>query len=64
MKPEDFVVLDQSVDRTNGRADTFFDGGVVGHVSFADPYRSVLPAAAGRSACGCASALSSGPLAP
>lgn len=46
IKPEDFVVLDQLVDRTNGRADTFFDGGVVGHVSFADPYcgelRSVL----------------------
>jgi len=44
--PGDFVVLDQLVDRTWGRADTFFDGGVVGHVSFADPYcpelRSVL----------------------
>ena len=49
VKPEDFVVLDQLVDRTNGRADTYFDGGVVGHVSFADPYcpelRSVLLAA-------------------
>ena len=46
VKPEDFVVLDQLVDRTSGRADTYFDGGVVGHVSFADPYcpelRSVL----------------------
>lgn len=44
--PGDFVVLDQLVDRTWGRSDTFFDGGVVGHVSFADPYcpelRSVL----------------------
>ncbi|MEA3075498.1 MAG: 5-methylthioadenosine phosphorylase [Actinomycetota bacterium] len=37
--PGDFVVCDQLVDRTYGRsADTFFDGGVVGHVSFADPY--------------------------
>jgi 5'-methylthioadenosine phosphorylase len=36
--PGDFVVLDQLVDRTWGRPDTFFDGGVVGHVSFADPY--------------------------
>lgn len=36
--PGDFVVLDQLVDRTWGRADTYFDGGVVGHVSFADPY--------------------------
>ena len=39
LKPGDMVVLDQLVDRTNGRSpDTFFDGGVVGHVSFADPY--------------------------
>jgi 5'-methylthioadenosine phosphorylase len=36
--PGNFVVLDQLVDRTWGRADTYFDGGVVGHVSFADPY--------------------------
>ncbi|HEX2039771.1 MAG TPA: S-methyl-5'-thioadenosine phosphorylase [Acidimicrobiales bacterium] len=36
--PGDFVLVDQLVDRTNGRCDTFFDGGVVGHVSFADPY--------------------------
>ena len=39
VRPGSFVVLDQLVDRTNGRsADSFFDGGVVGHVSFADPY--------------------------
>ncbi len=38
LKPGDFVVLDQLVDRTWGRADTFLDGPVVGHVSFADPY--------------------------
>jgi 5'-methylthioadenosine phosphorylase len=36
--PGDFVVLDQLVDRTWGRPDTYFDGGEVGHVSFADPY--------------------------
>jgi len=50
--PGDFVVLDQLVDRTWGRPDTFFDGGVVGHVSFADPYcpelrASVVDAASG-----------------
>ena len=38
--PGDFVVLDQLVDRTRGRADTFYDGDQVHHVSFADP---VLP---------------------
>ena len=33
------VVPDQVVDRTHGRAHTFFDAGAgVGHVSFADPY--------------------------
>lgn len=37
-RPGDFVLVDQLVDRTSGRPDTFFDGGVVGHVSFADPY--------------------------
>ncbi|MDQ1438327.1 MAG: 5-methylthioadenosine phosphorylase [Acidimicrobiaceae bacterium] len=48
--PGEFVVLDQLVDRTWGRPDTYSDGGVVGHVSFADPYcpelRSVLRTAA------------------
>ena len=35
--PGDFVVVDQFVDRTRHRADTFFEDGVVGHVLFADP---------------------------
>jgi 5'-methylthioadenosine phosphorylase len=37
----EFVVCDQFVDRTRGRADTFYDGGgeePVTHVSSADPY--------------------------
>ena len=38
VKPGDFVVCDQLVDRTSGRADTFFDGPLPAHVSFADPY--------------------------
>lgn len=38
IEPGHFVVCDQLVDRTSGRADTFFDGPVVNHVSFADPY--------------------------
>ncbi|MBC5826030.1 MAG: S-methyl-5'-thioadenosine phosphorylase [Candidatus Eremiobacteraeota bacterium] len=38
VKPGDFVVSDQLVDRTNSRKDTFFDGPVTTHVSFAYPY--------------------------
>lgn len=34
----DFVVLDQFVDRTNGRHDTFYDGPITTHVSTAYPY--------------------------
>jgi 5'-methylthioadenosine phosphorylase len=52
VKPGDFVVLDQLVDRTWGRADTYLDGPVVGHVGFADPYcpelgRVILAAGSG-----------------
>ena len=42
LKPGDFVVCDQLVDRTRGRADTFFDGPVVNHIAFADPYCAEL----------------------
>ncbi|HVD00911.1 MAG TPA: S-methyl-5'-thioadenosine phosphorylase [Candidatus Dormibacteraeota bacterium] len=38
IRPGDFVVCDQFVDRTHGRADTFFTGPRVAHVSTADPY--------------------------
>ncbi|HTU82289.1 MAG TPA: S-methyl-5'-thioadenosine phosphorylase [Candidatus Acidoferrales bacterium] len=40
--PGSMVVADQVVDRTNGRKDTFFDGPLVTHVSFADPYCPTL----------------------
>ena len=40
--PGHFVVLDQLVDRTRGRADTFYDADIVHHVSFADPYCEAL----------------------
>ena len=53
VRPGDFVVSDQLVDRTTGRADTFYDGPITTHVSFADPYcpelRSVAIASAERS---------------
>ena len=38
VKPGDFVLCDQFVDRTRGRADTFFDGPIVSHVSAANIY--------------------------
>lgn len=39
VKPRDFVVVDQVIDWTRGvRPWTFFEGGMVGHVGFADPF--------------------------
>ncbi len=38
LRPGEFVICDQLVDRTRGRTDTFFDGPVLSCVSFADPY--------------------------
>lgn len=38
VKPGSMVVADQVVDRTTGRIDTFYDGPITTHVSFADPY--------------------------
>ncbi len=60
LHPGDFVVVDQLVDRTNGRADTFHDVGApegtpgaegpVHHQSFAEPYDRELRAALVRAA--------------
>lgn len=47
--PGDFVVCNQVVDRTSGRADTFYDGPRVVHVSLADPYCPALREAAAAS---------------
>lgn len=38
VKPGDFVICDQLVDRTNGRKDTFYDGPQTIHIAFAEPY--------------------------
>ena len=40
--PLDIVIPDQLIDATKGRASTFFTDGIVGHVSFAEPFCSVL----------------------
>ena len=44
--PGHFVIADQVVDRTSGRADTFYDGPETTHVSFADPYDDEMRATA------------------
>lgn len=36
--PGDFVILDQFIDRTRGRRDTFFDGPETHHIGAAEPY--------------------------
>jgi len=50
IRPLDVVLPDQYIDRTRGRASTFFGDGVVAHVSFAEPIcpqlRSLLAEAA------------------
>jgi 5'-methylthioadenosine phosphorylase len=38
VKPGDFVICDQLVDRTHDRPNTFYDGPITTHISFADPY--------------------------
>lgn len=35
--PGDIVIVDQFIDRTKSRPSTFFENGIVAHVSFADP---------------------------
>jgi len=35
--PGEMVVPNQFIDQTKGRPNTFFDDGIVGHISFADP---------------------------
>ncbi len=42
IKPGDFVVCDQFIDRTSGRRDTFYDGPIATHVSSAEPYCATL----------------------
>ena len=42
IEPLAIVVPDQLIDVTKGRASTFFTDGIVGHVSFAEPFCPVL----------------------
>ena len=42
VKPGDLLIPDQLIDRTRNRVNTFFEGGIVAHVAFADPFCPVL----------------------
>jgi 5'-methylthioadenosine phosphorylase len=42
IEPGHFVIADQFVDRTRGRADTFYDGPITSHISSADMYDKTL----------------------
>lgn len=50
IRPGEFIVMDQLVDRTSGRKDTFYDGPVVVHPALADPYCPELRALAVKAA--------------
>lgn len=53
LPPGRFVVVDQFIDRTKGRPSTFYESGMVAHVSMADPVcprLSTMAAAAARAA--------------
>lgn len=42
VQPLDMVIPDQLIDRTRSRISTFFEGSIVAHVSFSDPYCPVV----------------------
>jgi 5'-methylthioadenosine phosphorylase len=53
MAPGEFVAVDQFIDRTQGRENSFFGPGVVGHVSLADPVCSRISRIAAQAARSC-----------
>ena len=42
VKPGDLLIPDQIIDRTRSRVNSFFEGGIVVHIQFADPFCPVL----------------------
>ncbi len=51
IKPGDLVIPDQIIDRTRSRVNTFFEGGLVAHIPFADPFCPVLSGLLYQAAC-------------
>ncbi|MBN1152539.1 MAG: S-methyl-5'-thioadenosine phosphorylase [Dehalococcoidia bacterium] len=50
MAPMDIVIPDQVIDRTRHRVDTFFENGIVAHVSLAEPFCTEMRSCAGAAA--------------
>jgi len=42
IKPGDLLIPDQLIDRTRSRVNSFFEGGIVAHIQFAQPFCPVL----------------------
>ncbi len=42
IQPRDLVIVDQVIDKTHGRDNTFFDGGIAVHVEFSHPFCNTL----------------------
>ncbi len=42
IEPGHLLIPDQLIDRTRNRVNTFFEGGIVAHIAFADPFCPVL----------------------
>jgi 5'-methylthioadenosine phosphorylase len=42
LKPGHLLIPDQVIDRTRGRVSTFFSGGIVAHIQFAEPFCPTL----------------------
>lgn len=40
--PGDMIIIDQFIDRTKGRPNTFFHDGIIAHIAFGDPLCSIL----------------------
>lgn len=60
IEPGHIVIPDQFIDNTKRRPSTFFEGGIVAHVSMADPVCSVLSGCLREAALGCGGTVHSG----
>lgn len=60
VEPGHILIPDQFIDNTKGRPSTFFEGGIVAHVSMAEPVCSVLSDCLREASIGCVETVHSG----